>query len=227
MSENMDAGVEEEAGADLEEESVVDDGEVSDASQDKDDTDWKAIAIKERDRAENYKTAFDQKRAFVKAGAIGPVEEEPDEDRPVTLKDLKAFQQDTLGAVTASKEDTLLAEKITDPAKRIYVKQLLDSRIVRTGTSEEALTSDINAALAIADSHKKDKVISELTRAANNKPHAPTAGSSEEKPIEQKPYKWTAQQVQELEKRAKALGVKDLEKFKKDAWENQKKVRTA
>lgn len=224
MDESIDAGVEEEVGTDLEE-TVVDEQVPSDGDE-QDDTDWEAIAKTEHDRAENYKKAFTQKRMFVKAGATAPlIEEEDDEDRPVTLKDLKALQQSTMAVVSESKEDTLLTQKITDPKKRAFVKQLLESRIVRTGTSDEALSSDIDAALAIADSQKKDKTISELKRAAANKPNTPSAGSSSEKPLDTKPYKIDAALATELEKRAKTLGV-DPEKFKADFFKNSKSTKT-
>jgi hypothetical protein len=218
MDETVDAGVETiEEGSELEtQEGVEIETEVSSAEE-KDDTDWKTIA-------ENYKTALTQKRQLRNVVPT-PVEEEVDENAPVTRKDiLNLLREEVVPLVTGSKEDTLLSQKITDPAKRLYVKQLLETRIVRTGTSDEALSSDIDAALAIADSHKKDKTISELKRAASNKPPAPSAGSSSEKPIEQKSYKWTAEQSRALDAKAKNLGL-DPEKFKKDAWDNQKRTR--
>lgn len=222
MDENLDAGVESEVGSDLdtgvEEKTLVSSAEVEDT------TDWKAVAEAEAIKAENYKTALTQKRQLRNTPL--PVIEE-DEDKPITRKELEELLQSTVvPLVSASKEDTLLSSKITDPAKRAYVKQLLDTRIVRTGTSDEALSSDIDAALAIADSHKKDKVISELQRAAANRPQTPSAGSSNEAVVEQKQHKWTAEQARELDKKAQALGV-DPEKFKKDAWTNRTRTNTA
>lgn len=220
MDEQPDAAVDNELGGELEQ--GVDSG-LSAPEAEQDDTDWKAIAEKERERAENYKKAFTQKREFVKANANIQTEE-LDEDAPLTAKSFnKLLNERVVPLVAASKEDSLLS-KITDPAKRSYVKQLLESRIVRTGTSDEDIQNDIEAALAIADSKKKDKTISELARAAQNKPLSPSAGSSSETVIEQKAYKWTAQQSSELEKKARNLGI-DPEKFKKDAWANQKRTK--
>lgn len=213
------AGVEtDELGSELEEKEggVETVAEVSSAEEE-DDTDWKAIA-------ENYKTALTQKRQLIKHTPAPIIEEEEDEDRPVTLKDLKAFQQSTVAIVSESKEDTLLAEKIPDPAKRAFVKQLLESRIVRTGTSDSDIANDIEDALSMADRKKTAKTIEELKRVANNRPSAPAAGSSSEKLLEKKAYAWTAAEAQALETRAKQLNL-DPEKFKKDAWANKKTTR--
>jgi hypothetical protein len=223
MDETVDAGVEtDELGSELETGVETDDTVSSAESQD--NTDWKAIAEAEREKAKNYKNALDQKRQLRTQATPSP-EEENDEDAPLTRKDLRSLlREEVVPLVSASKEDTLLSQKITDPSKRDYVRQLLETRIVRTGTSDEDIANDIEAAIAIADSKKKDKTIAELKRAAINKPQAPSAGSSEERPLEQKAYKWTAEQTRALEAKARNLGV-DPEKFKKDAWDNQKKTR--
>lgn len=219
MEENIDAGVETEEVIGSDDSQVVENEDGGATGHEQDDTDWKTIA-------ENYKTALTQKRQL--RNTPSPViETEDDEDKPLTRREFTELLQSTVvPLVSASKEDTLLSNRITDPAKRAYVKQLLDSRIVRTGTSDEALSSDIDAALAIADSHKKDKTIAELKRAAANKPQAPSAGSSNEAPMEQKQHKWTADQARELDRKAQALGV-DPEKFKKDAWTNRTRTNTA
>lgn len=218
MDETIDAGVEEEEVQAPElQEGVETVTEVSSAEE-KDDTDWEAIA-------NNYKTALTQKRQLRKPPAP-VIEEEVDEDKPLTRREFQELLQSTVvPLVSASKEESILLNKVADPAKRAYVRQLLESRIVRTGTSDQDVTNDIEAALAIADSQKKDKTITELKRAANNRPHAPSAGSSSEKPLEQKSHKWTAEQARSLEQKAQNLGL-DPEKFKKDAWENQKRTRS-
>lgn len=209
------AGVEtDELGSELEE-GVETVAEVSSAEEE-DDTDWKTIA-------ENYKTALTQKRQL-RTTPTPVIEENEDEDRPVTLKDLKVFQQNTVAIVSESKEDILLAQKIPDPAKRAYVKQLLESRIVRTGTSDSDIANDIEDALSMADRKRTEKTISELKRVAANRPQAPAAGSSSEKPLEKKAYAWTAAEAQALETKAKQLNL-DPEKFKKDAWANKKTTR--
>jgi len=223
MDETIDAVVEEPILGDEDETVVIPagDGGTEDA------TDWEAIALKERERAENYKKAFTQKREFVRAGNTTSPDIEEDEDKPLTRKEFTELLQSTVvPLVSASKEDSILANKITDPAKRAYVKQLLESRIVRTGTSDADISSDIEAALAIADSHKKDTTITELKRVANNRPQSPSAGSSSEAPLEQKSHKWTAEQARALDAKAQALGV-DPEQFKKRAWDNRKTTGTA
>lgn len=212
----MDTGVEAEE-VSAASETVVDSG-TSDGTE-QDTTDWKAIA-------ENYKRAFTEKRDFIKGKKTQDADED-DESKPLTRKDIAdIIAQSVAPLVTTSREDSLLSQRVIDPAKRVYVKQLLESRIVRTGTSDEDIANDIADAIAMADRKKTEQTIAELKRAADNKPHAPNAGSSMEKPAEQKQYKWTAEQARALEARAKTLGV-DPERFKKDAWDNQKKTRVA
>lgn len=216
MDETTEAGVEAEESRAPETEGVEAEGSVSSADT-KDDTDWKAIA-------ENYKTALQQKRQL-RNHTPTPEQETEEDEKPLTRKDIEdIIASKVVPLVSTSKEDTLLSQKISDPSKREYVKQLLATRIVRTGTSDEDLQADIDDAIAMADRKKTDKAISELRRAANNKPQAPSAGSSNENAPEQKQYKWTKEQSAALEKRANTLGV-DPEKFKRDAWANQSKTK--
>lgn len=215
--ENENAGVEDVGGTADEQELKEESGA---PQTDQDDTNWQAIAEKERERAENYKLALTQKRQLRKAPPQPEIEDE-DDDKPITRKELEnLLRTEVVPLVASSKEDNLLLQKVSNPAKRAFVKQLLETRVVRTGTSDSDILDDIDAALAIADSKKKDKTIAELARAAQNKPPLPSAGSSEEKPLEQKPYKLSPEVAQMLEKRAKGLGV-DPEKFKADFYKNQ------
>lgn len=218
MDENIDAGVEEEiVGSD--DQGVETETEVSSAEE-KDDTDWKTIA-------ENYKTALTQKRQLRHTPAPVIDEQDDDEDKPLTRKEFEQLLQKTVvPLVSSSKEDTLLTQKISDPAKRYYVRQLLETRIVRTGTSDQDIENDIADALAMADRKKTEKTITELKRAANNRPQSPSAGSSNEPPVEQKAHKWTAGEAKILEAKAKNLKL-DPEEFKKRAWENRTKTRIA
>lgn len=213
-----DAGVEEVLGA---EDTTVVENESGATLTDEDNTDWKAIAEKERERAENYKKAFTQKREFVKAGAASASEE--DDDKPLTRKDIQnLLREEVVPLVTTSKEDSLLSSKITDPAKRAYVKQLLETRVVRTGTSEQDILEDIDAALAIADSKKKDRTIAELARAADNRPAAPaSAGGQADRGVEKKAYAWSTEQARALEAKAVSMNL-DPEKYKKEVWEARK-----
>lgn len=224
MDETIDAGVDSELGAELEE-SGVEAGESEAPQTEQDGTDWKAIAEAEAEKAKNYKLALTQKRQF-RNTPIPVIEEEIDEDKPLTRREFTELLHSTVvPLVTTSKEDDLLKSKVTDPAKRAYVKQLLETRIVRTGTSDTDITSDIEEAIWMADRKKVLKQNEELRRTANNRPRSPSAGSSSEAPLEQKAYKWTAEQARELERRAKELNI-DPEKFKKNAWDNTKRTRT-
>lgn len=222
MDETIDAGVEEEVmGSD--DQQVVENKDGGATGHEQDDTDWKAIAEVEAKKAENYKNALTQKRQL--RNTLAPILEE-DEEKPLTRKELEEILQSTVvPLVSASKEDSLLSSKITEPTKRAYVKQILETRIVRTGTSDDALSSDIEAAIAIADSHKKDKTISELRRAATNRPQTPSAGSSTDVPVEQKTSnKLSAEQNRLLDTKADQLGI-PREEFKKRFLDNAKKTR--
>lgn len=216
MDETNEAGVEAEESRAPETDGVEAEGSVSSADA-QDDTNWEEIA-------NNYKAALQQKRQL-RNHVPTPELEEQDDSKPLTRKDIEEIiSQKVVPLVSTSKEDMLLTQKISDPSKREYVKQLLATRIVRTGTSEEDIKADIEDAIAMADRKKTDKTIAELRRAANNRPQAPSAGSSSDSAPEQKQYKWTKEQASALEKKARQLNV-DPEKFKKDVWENQSKTK--
>lgn len=223
MDKNLDAGVDPELGAELEE-TGVEANELDAPQVEEDNTDWKAVAEAEREKAENYKLALTQKRQLRNTPA--PVIDE-DEDKPLTRKEFtELLHSAVVPLVSASKEDTLLTQKITDPAKRAYVKQLLETRIVRTGTSEQDVLNDIEEAIWMADRKKVTKQNEELRRVAQNRPPAPSAGSSNDTLVEQKPSnKLSADQNRTLDAKADALGV-DRETFKKRFIENAKKTRT-
>lgn len=217
MDKDQETGVEEEGSGAPQDQGVETTPEVSSA-EGKDNTDWKAIA-------ENYKTALQQKRQLRNHVPTPEPVVEDEEDKPLTRKDIEdIIASKVVPLVSTSKEDSLLSQKVADPAKREYVKQLLATRIVRTGTSDEDIQADIDDAIAMADRKKTEKTIAELKRAANNKPQAPSAGSSSETTHEQKQYKWTPEQAAALDKKAEMLGV-DPEKFKKDAWVNQQRTK--
>lgn len=215
-------GVETEVLGSEDQEGVETETEVRSA-EDQDDTDWKAIADKALEERDHYKLALTQKRQLRNTPA--PVIEE-DEDAPLTRKDFERLLQSTVVPLVAtSKEDTLLTQKVSDPAKREYVKFLLESRIVRTGTSDTDITNDIEEAIWLADRKKVQKETTELRRVAANRPSAPSAGGSSEPIVEKKPYKIDAATAAHLDQRAKLLGV-DPEKFKTDYFNNLKKTKT-
>ena len=193
----------------------------SDASADN----WKALYEKEKEKAENYKRAFTQKKEFVKAAKE---ETDEDEDRPISRKEFRSLlREEVVPMVASSKEDTLLEKKVSDPEKRRLVKFYLENRIVRTGTNDEALSQDIDFAISAADGQTAVKENSELKRALDNRPPSyATNGSSADRGIDKKPYGWTPEQALELEKKAVKLKV-DPEKFKKSAWENRSKTTIA
>lgn len=224
MDDESDAGVETtiEEGSDLEDTGVEDDESLS-SGDSEDDTDWKAIAEKEREKAENYKTALDQKRQLRNKPAPPPVVEDEDDedDKPLTRRELrKVLQEEVAPVVAQNRIDSVLEKEVTDPEKRKLVKLYYETRIRQTGTSDEAIHADIDAALAIADAHKLRKTNEELKRVANQSKTRPTAGSGSDKGPDAKNHKFSEDQVKALTARAQATGA-DPKKFVEQAWKNQ------
>lgn len=213
MSEEENAGVETNESQSTEETTEVKE-EAGAPAAEEGEVDWKAVAAKEKERAENYKKAFTQKRQFVKAR-----EEETDEneDAPITRKDL---QQILTPALTENKVDTVLNELVKDPAKREAVRLIYDNRVRQTGTSDEAIRSDIDAALSIAEAPRLRKVSAELTRKTNMQTTPPLSGSSADRGADTKNHKFSADQVKSLTATAQRLGA-DPTKFIEQAWKNQ------
>lgn len=185
-----------------------------------DNTDWKALAEKEHARAENYKTAFTQKREFVKAGVTEEVQEE-DDGKPLTRADIRKVVSDTVVPLVAqNKVDVELEKQIKDPEKRKFVKILYETRVRQMGTSDDAIHQDISAALAIADAQKLKQASAEVIRKQNMQTSPNLSGSSSDSAPVSKNHKFSDQQVVALTARAKSLGMEPT-KFIEQTWKNQ------
>lgn len=213
MSEEENAGVETNAVQSTEEQTGVKE-EAGAPAAEEGEVDWKAVAIKEKERAENYKKAFTQKRQFVKAKEE---ETEEDENTPITRKDLA---QILTPALTENKVDTVLLELVKDPAKREAVRLIYENRVRQTGTSDEAIRSDIDAALSIAEAPRLRKVSSELTRKTNMQTTPPLSGSSADHGAVVKNHQFSQDQIKSLTATALRIGA-DPTKFIENAWKNQ------
>lgn len=166
---------------------------------------WKEAALKNKRLAKEAKTDI-------------PVDETEDD------KITRLAAQVSEKVVTTVTEDSLLKSKIADPEQRKLVKHYLENRIKRTGTSEEALESDIDTALILATGKKALLDNKELKRAIQNDPRGtPAAGSGADRGVERKPHQWTPDQEKALEVKAKALRI-DPEKFKTDSWNNRSRT---
>lgn len=197
----------------------------SGASADKqgEEVNWEEVAKKERERAENYKKAFTQKRQFVKAAQEEVAETEEDEDKPLTRRDLQKVLRETVTPVFAeNKVESTLKDLVKDPAKREAVKAIYENRIRQTGTSDEAIRQDIEAALDLADAHKLKKENAELTRKSNMQTQTSLSGSSSDRGSDIKTHKFSDTQIAELTARAKSTG-QDPAKFIEQVWKNQNK----
>lgn len=224
MDDESNAGVEteEEMGADLpQDEGVETDESLSSEDSDSDNTDWKAEFDKEHERAENYKTALTQKRQLRKKPE--PIveeesfeeEDEEDDNRPVTVADLRKER-------AAQTANAFLATMVPDPDKRNLVKLYYDTRIRQTGTSDDAIRSDLQTALDLADAKKLRKTNSELARVAQKDTTPAFGGSSSDRAPASKDHKFSADQVKALTESAKRIGA-DPKVFIQNAWKNQTK----
>lgn len=190
--------------------------------------DWKELLRLEQQRSakleeerSNYKEGMlTYKRQLKDRNAEPPVEE----GKPTDSDAIKAAVAEALAPIAqqlaGNKTDQILAEVVSDPAKREYVKALYQSRIQKTGNSDEAIRSDLSAALALADSQRFSKENAELKRMHDNKVFVPPApaGSGGDKGTPQKAYKWTPEQEASLEQRAMMNGITNVEKYKELAW---------
>jgi len=220
MSTKDEAGVEiiDQEGSDLDA-GVKKEGEGSELPED--NTDYKSLYEKEVEISNNYKTALKQKRQLRNKDEELE-EDEQDDEAPVTLGTLKKVIQDTvLPSITTNREQSILEQRITNPEKRKLVKFYLDNRIVRTGTSDDSISNDIDTALAIADSKKIKIENEELKRANANKGQTVrTTGSGQGGgEMEVPTHKFSKEQEQALTAKAKTLGI-DPKIYIAKAWKN-------
>lgn len=177
--------------------------------------DYESLYNKEHERAESYKRAMLEKKQFRKM----PTEESEAvaDDKPLTRKDLQdILKQDA--------EELILTSRITDPSKRKLVKFYLDNRIKRTGTSDEAITEDIDFAINAIDGNTFRRKNEEIVRSIDNKPsHISTAGASQERDIDRQTL--DPQLKQQLENKARLLGL-DPAKFIAEFQKNRGRTPT-
>lgn len=188
--------------------------------------DWKDLLRIERERSEkaeaerdNYKRGLLTRKSAEKSQRDA-VDEPAELEEKIAASVQKALEP-VVSALQGSKLDQALATIVTDPSKREYVKALYQTRIQRTGTSEEAIRSDLSAALALADASKFAKENEELKRMNDNRTYVPAnagGGTSDRGNVTQKAHKWTPEQEASLEMRARANGISDVEKYKEFAW---------
>lgn len=189
--------------------------------------DWEKLLEEERAKTEQWKTAALKSKRQLRErrpeGSVEDIAETETEDDKITRIATEVAHK----AVSIKTEESILAEKVKDPKERELVKHYLANRIVRTGTSEEALTSDIDFAISAANSKKNAIKASELERAIVNDSRAPaSSGPNADRGVERKSHQWTADQEKDLEKRARQLKL-DPDKFKADAWKNRSRTNVA
>lgn len=182
----------------------------------------RAARVKAEDDRDNYKEGLInlKRRNRSSEDDVDP----EDDEKPITRKDLREVIEPIIGG---SKLDSVLASVVTDPAKRAFVKDLYEHRIQRTGTSEEAIRSDIESALDLAESKKLRIENSEIKRMnENNRVYVPPnngggGGGGGGNPLKLKAHEWTQAQETVLEQRAQAIGLvgEAVEKYKEKAWQ--------
>lgn len=225
MSDELDAGVDEEAGGAAGEDTGVEEQESVSSADSEDDTDWKAEAerleaelgqtAEERD---NYKIALDQKRQLRKERQKAE-ESDNDDTRPATVADVARIVDSKEAAKSV---DAVLADLVKDPNKRAVVKLNYENRVRQTGTSDAAIRADIDTAIDVTEAKKLRKTNSELARANREGRTTPMNGSSSDRDTVTKDHKFSPDQVKDLTDRAKRMSV-DPAKFISQAWKNQQK----
>lgn len=200
---------------------------VSEAASAHIEPDWKELLRLEQERTsklseerDNYKEGLLSAKRREK---IQKKEQDADDDEggDKIAKAVREALEPVLSTIHGSKIDQILASTVTDPSKREYVKSLYQNRIQRTGTSEEAIRSDIQAALALANASKFAKENEELKRMQDNRTYIPPTGgggAGGDKGATQKAHKWSPEQERALEARASANGIQDVEKYKEITW---------
>lgn len=222
MDDESEAGVETnlEEGSDLENTGVEADESLG-SEDSEDDTDWKGLYEKKVEEVGNLKTALTQKRQLrknppapvVEAESTDDNSDEDDDNRPFTVADHRKER-------AQEKVDSILAATVSNPDKRKLVKLFYDTRIRQTGTSDDAIRADIDAALAIAEAPKLRKTKEELVRVAQRDTTPPLGGSGSDRGSGKQNHKFSADQVKELTIRAQTLG-QDPAKFIEQTWKNQ------
>lgn len=216
------AGVDENGEGAVTEQELNDDARAPEDQQD--GTDWEAIAKKAIEDRDNYKTALTQKRGLRKKPQVSEEEadEEDDDDKPLTRREMREMlQEEVIPVVAQGKVDTALTSMVKDPAKRKLVKLYYDTRIRQTGTSDDAIRSDVQAAIAIADSHKLRNASAEIDRVHNTERALPANGSGSDRGLPMKEHGFSKEQVAQLTEQAKGLGA-DPAVFIKKTWDNTK-----
>lgn len=188
--------------------------------------DYRELLRLERERSEkaeserdNYKEGLLSVKRQNKAARVeGEVPPEASEDK-IAQAVQKALEP-VMSALSGTKVDQILATMVTDPSKREYVKALYNTRIQRTGTSEDAIRLDLETALTLADAGRKSKEVDELKRMNDNRTYVPpnAGGGAAEKTVTTKSYRWSPEQEAVLEERARANGIVDVEKYKELAF---------
>lgn len=196
-------------------------GESEESSAALQNTDYKALYEEESKKTAQWKEAALKNKRLAKESKSEISEAETEDERITRIASLAASQ-----AVKVVTEDSLLKSKIQDPEQRKLVKHYLENRIVRTGTSEEALENDIAEALALAEGKKALIEVKELKRVLSNDSRVtPAAGSNADRGVERKPHQWTPDQEKILMQKAKDLRI-DPQKFLTDSWNNRSRTQS-
>lgn len=183
---------------------------------------WVELLRIERERADkleserdNYKQGLLTHKRQEKAAR-----DEGDDGDDKIAQAVKKALEPVVSQLQGNKMDQVLSSLVSDPSKREYVKTLYQTRIQRTGTSDEAIRSDLETALALADSTRFSKENAELKRMNDNRTYVPPngGGTADRGNVVQKAHKWSLEQEESLAMRARANGITDIEKYKELAW---------
>lgn len=215
MEENQEAAVDSGEGGVTE---TVVDSSTSDGGG-KDETEkavLEAELAKVKEERDNYKAGLLSQKRQSRQQAVQNEVSVDDEDAPVTKRDLEKVIQ----VVSGNKVKETINSLVKDPKKREIVEHYYDTRFSQMGTSDEQIRSSVQDAIDLIDSKINKQKAVELTRKTNMQISPNLSGSSSEPAPQSKNHKFSDQQVAELTKRAKSLGMEPT-KFIEQTWRNQ------
>jgi hypothetical protein len=155
VEEKVDGAEAEDEGEEVSLEDLEDDESEGEESKEE-ETDWKAVAEKQKERVRQLNGALKEERSKRKEAQKkedsdeGEKEESNDEGNDIDARIQRAVRE----ALAGNAPDTLeavLESKVANPDKRELVKSLYETRITKTGNSRRAIEDDIELAILAAD----------------------------------------------------------------------------
>lgn len=135
-------------------------------------------------RTKAEKLLYTKKRIDEQLKELGIEEEEPDDEKPMTIGMFKKLQ-----AQTAVKSAIDLAEEVNNPTERELLKYHLENTIRSTGNPQE----DFKIAQRLVNASKNEQIVEETLRKPQVNSHASGGGAPPKQP--EKETEFTAEEL--------------------------------